>query len=676
MNLQNHTASRIAEPSTNVTASNPSETPVALIDQPLTPTAFQQLSGQLAGYPFVKIVVDREQDHIHFINHHLCEFHADYIAEHILGQTKDELFNNLDAFNRSVYLDPNRRFYLGMVAKHNNTHPFYTFETVEVDNMDGKMLTWFFDCSKKYLDHTLPVLIKPANHMQEQIIKNLDEYRYPRIFAHELYSSASFIPLNEGYTEGRLRVFRSEEEFEKAFASIEWLDIIAMPRVPDNIPRVAGVINSCYTTPLSHTNVLAHGWEIPNCIQLDILDELAAKNLNGTWVEYTVSHGNDRIVIEKINRPLEIPEAPAWRMHQIRLEEPETEDSAILPLEKLRVSDRFRYGTKAANLGELKHVLDNGSERLTGFYRIKRPPRENLLPYLAELLEAPVKSDLNQEAWDFLKDNIRVPRGIAIPFSLQQEFLQTSPKIQQAIGKIKMALELGAKNFDPLCLTLQQMIRGTRLPDKIRFYIDDQITEHLGGVSSFVVRSSSNAEDLEHFSAAGIYESKNHVTTAEHIFESLKEVWASLLSARSIRLRQEVGISLDDVYMGVIVQEEVPSELGGVLVTTNPLDPKGDFRNVYINAAPKSVSDVVEGKGQPYQFLYNTLEGVGKTLSLGDTGQDLSPGHKLKLRKLAIASRLLQSHFSPDYTFSYPIDVEWTANHDGLYILQIRPYSR
>lgn len=652
-------------------------TPVALIDQPLTPAAFQQLCGNLAGYPFVKIVIDREQHHIHFINHAHCEFHADYVAENILGMTKEDLFKNLDKFNHSLYQDPHRRFYLGMIALHKNDgHPFYTFETVEVDTMDASMLTWFFDETKKNLEHSLPLLIKPANQMQEQIVKELDEYRYPRIFTHELFSSSSFIPLNEGHTQGRLRVFHSEEEFEQALASIEWFDIIAMARVPDNVPRVAGIINSCYTTPLSHTNVLAHGWEIPNSIQLDILDELDGKHLNGTWVEYSVSQQSDRAQIEKINRPLQIPNTPAWRVHQIKLEEPETEDTPILPLEKLRISDRFRYGTKAANIGELKHVLDNGSERLTGFYRIKRPPRDNLLPYLADLLEVPAKSDLNQVSWDFLKTNIRIPRGIAIPFSIQQEFLQSSPKIQQAIGKIKMALELGAKNFDPLCHTLSQLVRNTRLPDKLRFYIDEQIAEHLGGVSSFVVRSSSNAEDLEHFSAAGIYESKNHVTTAEHIFESIKDVWASLLSARSIRLRQEVGISLDDVYMGVIIQEEVKSDLGGVLVTTNPLDPKGDFRNVYINACMNSVVNVVEGKGQPYQFLFNTLEGVGKTLSLGDAKQDLSKEQKLTLRKLAVASRLLQSHFSPDYTFSYPIDVEWTSNPDGLYILQIRPYAR
>ena len=77
---------------------------------------------------------------------------------------------------------------------------------------------------------------------------------------------------------------------------------------------------------------------------------------------------------------------------------------------------------------------------------------------------------------------------------------------------------------------------------------------------------------------------------------------------RSIRLRDEVGISLDDVYMGVIIQEEVKSEYGGVMVTDNPLARTNDLHNVYINVGSDSNS-VVDNNALPRQYLYNTLEG-------------------------------------------------------------------
>ena len=274
-----------------------------------------------------------------------------------------------------------------------------------------------------------------------------------------------------------------------------------------------------------------------------------------------------------------------------------------------------------------------------------------------------------------MRQTIRVPQGVALPFSLNVEFLESSPRIQQALGKLKMALELNAREIDSICLNIVSLIRSTRMSDKMRESIDSLIANSLAGVSSFVVRSSSNAEDLENFSAAGIYESYNHQTSAENIFNSIKEVWASLVSPRSVRLRQEVGISLDDCWMGVIIQEEMPAKAGGVLVTSNPLNPK-DFRNVYINVSTHSVDSVVHGVELPLQYIYNTVEGGGRTLSLGDSAEDVDPSVKESLQKLAFAGRLLQSHFSPDYTFSSPVDIEWLIDDDGIIIVQLRPYSK
>ncbi len=266
-------------------------------------------------------------------------------------------------------------------------------------------------------------------------------------------------------------------------------------------------------------------------------------------------------------------------------------------------------------------------------------------------------------------------KSIAVPFSVQRKFLESSPTIQQTIGKLKMALELEAKEIPALCVQLQKLIRGHRISDELRDLIDGQLSCHLSGVSSFVVRSSSNAEDLEGFSAAGIYESFNHVTKSDGIFSSIKEIWASLLSYRSVKLRHDVGISLEDAYMGVIIQEEVLSDLGGVLVTTNPMNPQLDFRNVFLNASSKSPKTVVEGKGLPIQYLFNTVEGGGKTLTLGDAKEDVRESTHIVLQNLAVLGRMLQSHFSPDYTFSKPVDIEWALNQNGLYILQLRPYA-
>lgn len=660
----------------------------ALIGQKLSLAAFSQLSGVLTGIPFVKVIVDRSQDLIHFLNHSIYQFHGDYIGEKLLGISREEVDRRIDEFNRLFYLTSERRFYIGTLGLHLSAQGerFFTLETVEIDSMNSDMVKFFYQYVKDHLDSSLPLLFKPASHFQEGLMSQIDPSVVPRVFSHEIFSSSSFVALNHGHAVGRLRAFRSEEEYRRAFSTLEWFDILAMSRVPDDIPRVSGIINSEHTTPLSHANVLAAGWQIPNSIQIGILEQIEKEDLNGRWVDYSVDSNWDRIQLCKVDRPVDTSHRSSWIVQRIKLEEPETTHTPIVELRQLRMVDRYRYGTKAANLGELSHLLEKGSDRLTGFYRVRRPPRENLLPHLAEFLkvsEFSTAGDFSHAASEFLKQNIRVPRGLAIPFSIQQEFLESSPRIQQAIGKLKMALELKAREVDSLCLTLQSLIRSTRVPETIREYIDSQIAEYLGGVSSFVVRSSSNAEDLENFSAAGIYESINHCTTAENIFRSIKEVWASLVSPRSVRLREEVGISLDDCYMGMIIQEEVMPEtssakdevIGGVMVTNNPMA-LHDFRNVYINVSAHSVVQVVHGAELPYQYLYNVVEGGGKTISLGESSSDLSDVQKQMLQRLAFAGRLLQSHFSPDYTFSSPMDIEWLFGSEGLYILQLRPYSR
>ncbi|NDD90625.1 phosphoenolpyruvate synthase [bacterium] len=658
----------------------------SLIGEELRLAAFSQLSGNLAGYPFVKLVVDsglvpafrRKAGILHAMNHAVYPFHAHYIAEKILRIPVAEIEAKIDEFNRSLYFDPDRRFFLGILSLHGRNDRrddkrFFVLETVEVDSMDEGMLRYFFSIVRAHVDPSIPLLFKPANHLQEQIVARISPSELPRIFNHELFASASFVPLNAGKSTGRLRVFRSEEEYRSARQTIEWFDVLVMHKVPDDIPRISGVINAEHTTPLSHTNVLASGWGIPNCTQLGVIEQITREGLDGQWVEYTVEMNAAQASLSRAQRPAEISR-PAWSVHHIKLEEPEAVNTKIRELSELHMSDRYKYGTKAANLGELKRVLESGGERLPGFYRVKRPPRDHLMPYLSKFLGVDETADISKEVKNFLRREFVVPRGIAIPFSIQQEFLESSPRIQQAIGKLKMAIELNAREIDSLALSLQKMIVAARMPEKVRGYIDAQIASHLAGVSSFVVRSSSNAEDLENFSAAGIYESINHVSNAEKIFESIKQVWASLVSPRSVRLRNEVGISLDESYMGVIVQEEVKASLGGVLVTTNPMS-RTDFRNVYINVSPHSVQSVVEGAELPLQYLYNTVEGGGRTLSLGSAKQDLSPEIKDKLQRLAFAGRLLQSHFAPDYTFSAPVDIEWAMDDEKIILLQLRPYA-
>ncbi|MEV7405220.1 PEP/pyruvate-binding domain-containing protein [Streptomyces sp. NPDC091267] len=641
---------------------------------------FRTLSGVLAGHPYLKVVVDRAEDTWHLLDTAAHPFHVNYIATRVLGMELTALDACLDEFNASVYTDPERRFLLGVLSLHTEQEAdgpertFLVLETTEADTMHGALLEAFYEFVRVRVDGRLPLLLKPANHGQEEELTAISEPRVPRILSHELFGNRNRTPLNPGDATGRLRFFRTRAEYAAAEAGLGWADIVAMPCLPDDVPRVAGFLNTAQITPLSHTNVLASGWGIPNAIVRD-LEQLVEKDaLDGAWVRYRVRE--DEISLERLDRE-PVLHAPAWHRQRIRLEPPLLEDTPVLSLHRLRSADRDRYGTKAANLGELHHVLDSRTADLTAFYGRPRPPREDLYGHLAVRLglHAPTADELRSAAAAFVAGTVEAPHGVALPFALQHRFLTSSPALQQGIGKLKMALELDATDMlDSLCLQLQQLIRHTPMPEAVTRQIEQAFPAPLAAGSRLVVRSSSNAEDLPGFSAAGVYDSVTTVHGTTELLDAVRQVWASLLSPRSVRLRHQVGISLDDTYMGVIIQEYVPASLGGVLVTCNPTR-REDFRNVYLNCSPGSPERVVEGSVLPQQYLYNTVEGGGRTVALGSWGEGLSAATRARLADLSLTGRLLQSHFSGD-DVDRPLDIEWLmSDQDELRLVQIRPYA-
>lgn len=657
-----------------------SATDRTVVGENLSLPLFRTLSGTLAGHPYLKVVVDRAEDTWHLLDTAAHPFHVNYIATRVLGMDLAELDAALDEFNASVYMDPGRRFLLGVLSLHTDEdaegreRTFLVLETTEADTMQGELLEFFHAFVRERVDGRLPLMLKPANHGQEEALASVSEQQIPRILSHELFGTRTRTPLNTGEATGRLRCFRTVEEYEAAAGELGWSDIVAMPCLPDDVQRVAGFINTALITPLSHTNVLASGWGIPNAIVRD-LEQLAERDgLDGAWVRYRVRE--DEITLERLEKAPEL-RAPVWHQQRIRLEPPLLEDAPVLSLHRLRSADRDGYGTKAANLGELHHVLDSRTADLTAFYGRPRPPREDLYGHLAGRLglRAPSAAELRAAAASFVAGTVEAPEGVALPFSLQHRFLTSVPALQQGLGKLKMALELDATDvLDSLCLEIQHLIRDAPMPESVAGEIIRAFPGPLAAGDRLVVRSSSNAEDLPGFSAAGVYDSVTTARGADELLDAVRQVWASLVSPRSVRLRHQVGISLDDTYMGVIIQRYVPAALGGVLVTCNPTR-REDFRNVYLNCSPGSPEEVVEGAVLPQQYLYNTVEGGGRTVALGSWSEGLSAGMRARLAELSLTGRLLQSHFSA-HEVDEPLDIEWLLTDQGDFrLVQIRPYA-
>ena len=213
---------------------------------------------------------------IHFLNDARHSFHAIYIGEEIFGVPEERVRAEIDSYNQDFCHASDRRFLFGILARHPQ---LLSLEKVEVDTMPAALIREFNTCVARYVDPALPLVFKPANQLQERIVREIPPSELPRVFAHELFSTAPFVPLNPGTATGRLRAFRTEAEYRAA--TLDWSDIIVMDRVPDDIPRLSGIVNARHTTPLSHTNVLATGGQIPNAVQVGALAVAVADAVDG-----------------------------------------------------------------------------------------------------------------------------------------------------------------------------------------------------------------------------------------------------------------------------------------------------------------------------------------------------------------------------------------------------------
>ena len=117
------------------------------------------------------------------------------------------------------------------------------------------------------------------------IQSDLPLYRESRIglfFEEDVFSETDFLALNPGEGYGRLRVMEPDERPNLK-------DIVIYEALPNELPRVAGIISTVPQTPLSHVNLRAVQDGVPNSFIRDALDNTDIDDLIDSYVHYTVT---------------------------------------------------------------------------------------------------------------------------------------------------------------------------------------------------------------------------------------------------------------------------------------------------------------------------------------------------------------------------------------------------
>jgi pyruvate,water dikinase len=204
--------------------------------------------------------------------------------------------------------------------------------------------------------------------------------------------------------------------------------------------------------------------------------------------------------------------------------------------------------------------------------------------------------------------------------------------------------------------------------------------------STFAVRSSATAEDLEGASFAGMYDTFLDAIDADSVLVRIGDVWSSYYTGRAISYRQRMGIPHDSGSMAVLVMELIDADAGGVVFTCDPRDGKDQ---ILVNAAPGLGEGVVSGTTSADSFIIDPVSFEITGRDVIDKDWMIVSGEGGKTNKVAVpAVRRSDPALSDGLLLAVARaasdtkksagddrDIEFAVKDDDVHILQSRPVT-
>ncbi|MDQ0588053.1 hypothetical protein QFZ47_002162 [Variovorax paradoxus] len=485
-----------------------------------------------------------------------------------------------------------------------------------------------------------PVKFKTNSTLHDRVAK---EAGIDFVSQEALIREQPYMPMNLGTATGRVRIV-DQASGANALNALLPDDIAVLRQVPISLPPVAGVLTERPSTALSHVNLLAKGWGIPNAYVRDAAAVL--REHAGQWVALKVAASGyqlRRLTTEEIAAlpPRNVRTAATGAVPGSgKAPKPDLNETRLLPLASLRARHSAQCGSKAANLGVV--------------------------------LAARIPSTT-------------VPDGFCIPFAHYERFMRANG-LAERIARMRQQPGFAG---DP---QIRQKALAQLREEIVQWPVDAAAAaawraawqSQLGGGGVFV-RSSSNSEDLPGFSGAGLYTTVPNVKTGDALELAVKKVWASVFNPEAWEARSAAGFGAESVLMGVFVQSAIDSTNAGVMITRDPFD-AGHPHATYISAKRGIGIRVVEGQRVAEQVMYSSWSKAIQVLSRSaeETALQLDKDGGVKevpveagrtvltdelVLRLANAGAAVKRAFG-----GVDQDIEWATVGDRIVLLQARPY--
>lgn len=589
---------------------------------------FDAYSIEQGGERFAKFVIDLKTDAIYYFDVSVYNVHKDFIFQELYKKPKTRAAVRVFDLNYTA----NKADFMMCYLVHHTSQDVWTFAFWDGDLATAAHVTRAYKKMKESFVFGDKVKFRPDSSYQEKVATKLVDI--PVILNDALYQAATYQAFNEGTALGTLRIVPPDARIEDLTFAPDEIVILATT-LPDITP-VVGIISEAFSTPLAHVSLRARAWGIPNIGLREARVKHGALDGKRVWFE---ARGGTYTLREATAEEIAAYQAKTHK--QVTIPLADLTNTTLATLDAMRAKDVTAYGAKAANLGEI------------------------------------VAAKL---------DVFHVPAGFGVPFHYYDAHMRAN-KLDE---KVTAMLADPAFARDPAhrkrkLAELKQAVTNAPVADDLRTQITTALAALPGSDGGVFVRSSGNAEDLDDFNGAGLYDTVPNMRGTDAVLGAIKRVWGSTWNFTAHEDRQRAGIDPLRLYSAVLVQVGVQATAAGVLITRHPTDAR-DEKNYTINAKSGLGMSVVDGKKVPESLIVSWYNHGIRILSRSAEDTKLVFDERGGIREvpnpdkgkpvlsnamavlLADSARKITKVFKNDR-----LDIEWVFVGDQLYIVQTRP---
>jgi hypothetical protein len=533
----------------------------------------------------------------------------------------------------------------------------------------------------------------PAGAVQEQELlatpETLEQRGFLWMTHEEIYQGLGMQLLNPGIAYGTLRLL-SPEELEKTVVS--YTDILLLTRLPIELPIVGGTITEELQTPLAHVNVAARTRGTPNLALPGASSMPDIEPLIGKLVRFEVDAAGYSI---EETTPAEAEEF--WKSQHKEAKVPQSDDERDgLPLfAEIGFADSDSVGVKAANLAELHKLLKDKAPY--GF----AVPFHYYLEFMNGAVLAPELCDgANSDCLSEGRDEVVCSKALqfckaGLAATGDSPDGDDGSDSEPAAAGPETLWQYAARLVGDDAVRADSLVREAVLDGFVYLIghvpvdpafgaeLDARVAEVFGNLK-VKLRSSTNTEDLEDFSGAGLYESYAAYASGDKAASlRIRKVWASVWAWRAYEERAFWNIDHLAVRMGVAVNQAFPDEqANGVLITQNIVDPlvAGMYVNVQLGEVP-----VTNPENGALPEVFSILPKPGGGIQVArQRFSSLSPDKPIladeEVISLFLTSAKVHKHFAflyqePEPAIAMDLEFKFHGPERALFIKQARPFT-